>query len=40
MKPVVVTQRAKNQTLGLDMYKMREALAKAGLVYLDHPEQA
>ncbi len=32
-------QRLAAGELGLDMYQMREALAKAGLVYLDHPEE-
>jgi 4-hydroxy-4-methyl-2-oxoglutarate aldolase len=31
-------QQLASGILGLDMYKMREALAKAGLVYLDGPE--
>jgi 4-hydroxy-4-methyl-2-oxoglutarate aldolase len=33
-------KRLASGELGLDMYEMREALAKAGLVYVDHPEQA
>jgi 4-hydroxy-4-methyl-2-oxoglutarate aldolase len=32
-------KRLASGELGLDMYNMREALTKAGLVYLDHPEE-
>jgi 4-hydroxy-4-methyl-2-oxoglutarate aldolase len=31
-------KRLASGELGLDMYGMREALAKAGLVYVDNPE--
>ena len=31
-------KRLASGELGLDMYSMREALAKAGLVYVDNPE--
>ena len=36
--PKGVTARLASGALGLDMYNMREALKKAGLVYLDEPE--
>ena len=49
MKPVVAKSRMLNKEgrrkrlaageLGLDMFMMRETIAKAGLVYIDDPEQ-
>ncbi|WP_283805852.1 hypothetical protein [Bradyrhizobium sp. ARR65] len=40
MKPVVVRNIKRADASGMDMYKMRKALARAGLVHVDHPERA
>ena len=39
MKPVVAKTRPASGELGPDVYMMRETIAKAGLVYIDDPEQ-
>ncbi|WP_407176176.1 hypothetical protein [Bradyrhizobium sp. STM 3562] len=40
MKPVMVRNIKRADASGMDMYRRREALAKAGLAYVDHSEQA